>query len=59
LRLRGRLAPVFADEQFARLFPKTGQRADCSWRLAFATMLQFTENLSDRWAGDAVRSRID
>ena len=59
LRLRDRLGPIFADEQFAALFPKTGQPAECPWRLALATLLQFSENLSDRRAADAVRSRID
>jgi len=59
LRLRDRFGPIFADEQFASLFPKSGQPAECPWRLALATLLQFSENLSDRRAADAVRSRID
>ena len=59
LRLRDRLGPIFADEQFADLFPKSGQPAECPWRLALVTLLQFGENLSDRRAADAVRSRID
>ena len=59
LRLRDRLGPMFADEQFANLFPKSGQPAECPWRLALVTLLQFGENLSDRRAADAVRSRID
>ena len=59
LRLRDRLGPIFADGEFATLFPKSGQPAECPWRLALATLLQFSENLSDRRAADAVRSRID
>ena len=59
LRLRDRLGPIFADEQFVSLFPKSGQPAECPWRLALVTLLQFGENLSDRRAADAVRSRID
>ena len=59
LRLRDRLGPIFADEQFISLFPKNGQPAECPWRLALVTLLQFGENLSDRRAADAVRSRID
>ena len=59
LRLRDRLGPIFADEQFVSLFPKSGQPAECRWRLALVTLLQFGENLSDRRAADAVRSRID
>lgn len=59
LRLRDRLGPMFAGEQFANLFPKSGQPAECPWRLALVTLLQFGENLSDRRAADAVRSRVD
>ncbi len=59
LLLRDRLGPVFADEQFVKLFPKSGQPAECPWRLALVTLLQFGEDLSDRRAADAVRSRID
>ena len=29
------------------------------WRLALVTIMQFAENLTDRQAADAVRSRID
>jgi len=45
LRLRDRFGPIFADEQFASLFPKSGQPAECPWPLALATLLQFSENL--------------
>jgi len=57
--LRDTLGPVFADEQFASLFPERGQPAAAPWRLALVTLLQFAEGLSDRQAADAVRSRID
>ena len=59
LRLRDRLGSIFTDEQFVSLFPKSGQPAECPWRLALVTLLQFSENLSNRRAADAVRSRID
>ena len=59
LRLRDALGPVFTDGQFAALFPSHGQPAEAPWRLAFVTLLQFAENLSDRQAADAARSRID
>jgi transposase len=59
LGLRDALGPIFADEQFASLFASCGQPAECPWRLALVTLLQFAENLSDRRAADAVRSRID
>ena len=59
LRLRDQLGPIFADELFTSLFPKSGQPAECQWRLALVTLLQFGKILSDRRAVDAVRSRID
>ena len=59
LRLRDALGPIFMDQQFAALFPTHGQPAEAPWRLAFVTLLQFAENLSDRQAADAARSRID
>jgi transposase len=59
LCLRDRLGTIFTDAQFAPLFAHRGQPAECPWRLALVTLLQFAENLSDRRAADAVRSRID
>lgn len=50
---------LVADELGADLFSSTGQPAFAPWRLALTTILQFAENLSDRQAADAVRSRID
>ncbi len=58
-RLRDALGPIFMDQQFVALFPSHGQPAEAPWRLALVTLLQFAENLSDRRAADAVRSRID
>ena len=57
--LRDQLGPIFEDGLFAHLFPQRGQPAQPPWRLALVTLLQFTENLSDRQAAEAVRSRID
>jgi transposase len=59
LRLRDALGIIFTDAQFAPLFATRGQPAACPWRLALVTLLQFAENLADRPAADAVRSRID
>jgi transposase len=59
LRLRDHLGTIFTDAQFASLFAPCGQPAECPWRLALVSLLQFAENLSDRRAADAVRSRID
>ncbi|APT30067.1 hypothetical protein MCBMB27_00776 [Methylobacterium phyllosphaerae] len=59
LRLRDALGPIDTDIPFAGLFARVGQPAACPWRLALITLLQFSENLSDRCAADAVRARID
>jgi transposase len=59
LILRDELGPIFGDADFANLFSPTGQPAVSPWRLALITLMQFRENLSDRQAADAVRSRID
>ena len=57
--LRDRLGAVFADADFADLYPKLGQPAYAPWRLALVTLMQFREGLSDRQAAEAVRGRID
>lgn len=57
--LRDKLGTIYDDALFADLFPKRGQPAHSPWQLALVTLMQFTENLSDRQAADAVRSRID
>jgi transposase len=54
-----RLRTVYTDDQFADLFPTHGQPAQAPWRLALVIVLQFLENLTDRQAADAVRSRLD
>lgn len=59
LLLRDELGTLFADEDFARLYPARGQPAEAPWRLALVTIFQFLENLSDRRAAEAVRGRID
>src|SRR6516225_4567317 len=59
LNLRDELGTVFTDEDFASLYPSRGRPAEAPWRLALVTVLQFIENLSDRQAAEAVRSRID
>ncbi len=59
VRLRDEFGAVYADTDFAALFPVRGQPALPPWRLALVTVLQFLEGLSDRQAADAVRARID
>ncbi len=48
LRLYDALGSLFADRDFAALFPTRGQPAEAPVRLALATILQFREGLSDR-----------
>jgi transposase len=59
VRLRDVLGPIFADTQFADLFAARGRPAEAPWRLALVTILQFMEDLSDRQAAHAARTRID
>lgn len=59
LQLRDELGTIYEDEQFAELYAHDGQPAISPWRLALVTVVQFAENLPDRQAADAVRSRID
>jgi transposase len=59
LTLRDELETIYADSAFEGLFPKRGQPAESPGRLALIAVLQFAENLSERQAADAVRSRID
>lgn len=53
------LGTIYQDEMFADVFPGRGQPAYTPWRLALVTVFQFIENLTDRQAADAVRSRLD
>jgi transposase len=59
LRIADELGPLYRDDQFADLFPTRGQPAASPARLAFVSLLQYVEGLSDRQAADAVRGRID
>ena len=59
LTLRDELGVIFEDEEFAELYPATGQPAESPALLAMVILMQYVENLTDRQAADAVRSRID
>jgi transposase len=59
MRLRDEFSELYRDEDFSRFYPRRGQPAFAPWRLALVTVLQFLEQLSDRRAAEAVRSRID
>lgn len=59
VRVRDALGPVFADADFAELFPVRGRPAVSPARLALVSVLQFAEGLTDRQAAHAARSRLD
>jgi transposase len=59
IRLRDALGTIFDDNEFADLFPRRGQPAEAPWRLALVCLVQYMEELTDRQAADAVRSRMD
>jgi len=59
MRMRDELGEIYRDETFTELFPERGQPAESPGRLAWVTVLQFAEGLSDRQAAEAVRGRID
>src|SRR2546429_4369951 len=57
--LRDELDAIYKDEQFASLYPKSGQLAEQPWRLAMMSVIQYMENYTDRQAAEALRARID
>jgi transposase len=59
MAMRDEFGVVFRDEQFVDLYPQRGQPAETPWRLAWITLMQFAEKLTDRQAADAVRGRLD
>lgn len=59
LSLRDTLGPIFEDDTFRDLYPARGKPAESPGRLALITVVQYVENLLDRQAAEAVRSRID
>ena len=59
MKMRDELGVFYDDKRFEDLFSHTGQPALAPWRLVLVMIMQFAENLTDRQAADAVRSRID
>jgi transposase len=57
--VRDRLGEWLADEDFAAAFGIRGRPGWSPSRLALVTVLQRAENLTDRLAAEAVRTRID
>lgn len=58
MKMRDKLGSIFQDEDFADLYPDSGQPTLAPWRLALVTIMQFVEKLSDRQAAEAVRDKI-
>ena len=59
MTMRDELGVIYPNDLFADLYPPVGHYSEPPWRLALVTLLQFSENLTDRQAADAVRGRID
>jgi transposase len=59
LSLRDEMGTIFQDDDFLDLYATEGQPGLSPWRLAWITIMQFRETLSDRQAAEAVRARID
>ena len=57
--LRDELGAIYSDEEFADVYPERGQPALAPWRLALVTLVQYVEDLPDRQAAEAVRTRLD
>jgi transposase len=57
--MRDRLGGWMADEVFAGAFGKRGRRGLSPAMLAVVTALQYAEDLGDREAAEAVRTRLD
>lgn len=59
LTLRDKVGTLFKDDNFKDLFSAYGQSAISPYLLALICIMQFLEDLTDRQAAEAVRSRID
>jgi len=59
IRIRDELGNWCDDEEFASAYGARGKPGISPAQLAMATVLAFTENLTDRQAADAVRARLD
>jgi transposase len=59
IRARDELGGWYDDEGFAAAYGVAGRPGISPAQLAMVTVLQFTEDLTDRQAADAVRGRLD
>jgi transposase len=58
MRIRDELGEVYADARFTAAFGVRGRPGISPGQLMMASVLQFSENLTDRQAAEAVRDRI-
>src|SRR6266581_2640897 len=58
MRIRDELGEVYADARFAAAFGARGRPGISPGQLMMASVLQFSENLTDRQAAEAVRDRM-
>ncbi|EFC83735.1 transposase, partial [Parafrankia sp. EUN1f] len=58
MRIRDELGVVYEDGRFTGAFGVRGRPGISPAQLMMATVLQFSENLTDRQAADAVRDRM-
>ena len=59
IRARDELGSWYEDAGFSAVYGVRGKPGISTAQLAMVTVLQFTENLTDRQAADAVRGRLD
>jgi transposase len=59
ITMRDEIGVLFTDDDFSELFSTLGQPAISPGQLAMICIMQFIEDLTDRQAAEAVRSRID
>lgn len=59
LRMRDQFGTIFADLDFAHLYPRRGQPGYAPWRLALVTLVQYIEHLGDEAVADQVALRVD
>src|SRR5262245_23935044 len=59
MQMRAHLGAIYHQSTFEALYPQRGKPAEAPWRLALSTVMQCAEDLTDRAAANAVRSRMD
>lgn len=57
--LRDEIGEIYQNDDFANLYSDQGQPGISASQLAFVSVMQFLEDLTDRQAADSVRGRID